>query len=184
MTRRPLIPATITALLIAGFASGQTPATDHQHDHDAATAPQTQEKKPQPLTLGGCVVRQKDAASGYLLVAAHPISHHQNLSGMSAPPAAQHAAHVPPETAPATTSASAAQTKAPKAPVDDTAMFALGGLPAEQLAKLNGKHVLVEGRIDTTTVVDDSKARAVSDRRAPTFIATSIEPADGPCPTR
>ena len=187
MARRPLIPATIAALLVAGFAWGQTPPADHQHDHGATTTPETtQDKKPQPLILGGCLMRQKDAASGYVLVAAHPMSHHRNLAGMSAPPAAQHAAHPPDQAdkAPATTTAPAAQIAASNERIADSAMFVLRGLPPDQLAKLNGKHVVVAGQIDAATVVDDSKLRPAGGLSAPTFIATSIEPADGACPKR
>jgi hypothetical protein len=182
--------ATIAAIFAVGFASAQTPAQVPPHEHGTTpSATQSAPGDPNPLTLAGCLMRQKDVAATYLLVAVQIVSHHQNQSGMISPPASHNTSepHGAPQTA-ASAPAAAAANKSSLERLADSPSFTLTGIPLERLAKLDGKRVQVAGHIDATTVVDADRGsnsrRPADDLGASTFVATSIDAVDGTCPKR
>lgn len=196
-----LIFGTIATTLVVALASAQTPSPAQPHDHAAMASGLAAQAPPAdhstPLTLAGCLMRHKDVpissksgASGYLLVAAQIVSHHQSLAGMRATPTSHNASEPHAHDAPkaATTGPTVAvPIDSPQERVADTQMFKLAGIPLERLAKMNGRRVQVVGHIDASTVVEtdrESNRRLTADLGPATFVVMSIDAVDGMCPKR
>jgi hypothetical protein len=198
MKLHPSFFGAFAAILAVGLASAQTPSPAQPHDHATASGSATQPAATDhrtPLTLAGCLMRQKDVPvssksgpAGYLLVAVRIVSHHQNLAGMRATPISHDAspphAHDAPKAA-TTEPAAVVAIDSPKERIADSQMFKLAGVPLERLAKMNGRLVQVAGHIDASTVVDTdrkSNPRSTDDLGPSTFVAMSIDVVDGTCP--